>query len=130
MSEQESKPSELCSDEGLTLETSAPRNSLRRLIYLYQLRVDNQHSVSLARRRSITVSLETIITLNFKYIRLFLVFIDKTTVQKLFDVRKLITLHIVKLLYFFSCNCMPLEKNAFPCQMRNIIQKCFCLFAI
>ena len=34
-------------DEGLTLETSAFRNSLRRLIYLYQLRVDNQHSVSL-----------------------------------------------------------------------------------
>ena len=30
-----------CSDEGLTLETSASRNSLRRLIYLYQLRVDN-----------------------------------------------------------------------------------------
>ena len=29
----------------LTLETSAFRNSLRWLIYLYQLRVDNQHSI-------------------------------------------------------------------------------------
>ena len=35
------------------------RNSLRRLIYLYQLRVDNKLSVLLARRRSTTVSLET-----------------------------------------------------------------------
>ena len=35
----------LCSDEGLTLETSAFKNSLRRLIYLYQLQVVNQHSM-------------------------------------------------------------------------------------
>ena len=31
----------LCSDEGLTLETSGFQNSLRRLIYPYQLHVDN-----------------------------------------------------------------------------------------
>ena len=30
-----------CSDEGLTLETSAFQNSLRRLIYPYQLHVAN-----------------------------------------------------------------------------------------
>ena len=40
-------------DEGQTLETSASRNSLRRLIYLYQL------SILLARRRNTTVSIET-----------------------------------------------------------------------
>ena len=47
------------SDEGLTLETSASLNSLRWLIYLYQLQVHNQLSVLLARRRSTKVSLET-----------------------------------------------------------------------
>ena len=31
----------ICSDKGLTLETSAFQNSLRRLIYFYQLHVDN-----------------------------------------------------------------------------------------
>ena len=32
----------LCSDEGLTFETSTFLNSLRRLIYPYQLHVDNE----------------------------------------------------------------------------------------
>ena len=31
----------VCSDQGLTLETSAFQNSLRRLIYRYQFHVDN-----------------------------------------------------------------------------------------
>ena len=53
----------LCSNKGLTLETSASLNLLSwRLILsplIYQLRVDNQLSALLARRRSTTVSLET-----------------------------------------------------------------------
>ena len=55
----------VCSDEGLTLETSnfqfskftTAANLIK--IYLYQLHVDKQLSVSLARRRNTTVSLET-----------------------------------------------------------------------
>ena len=39
----------VCSDEGLTLETSAFQNSLQRLIYPYQLHVDNQLSKHLKR---------------------------------------------------------------------------------